>query len=873
MIDQTIGHYKILEKLGEGGMGVVYKAQDLKLDRLVALKFLPSHVSINEETKARFMQEAKAAAALNHANICTIHGVEEDAGQMFIVMEYVDGGTLRERIPFPKINEAISIAIQIAEALQEAHAKGIVHRDIKADNIMLTSKGQAKVMDFGLAKLKGSLKLTRTSSTVGTLGYMAPEQIQGGEVDHRSDIFSFGVLLFEMLTGRLPFRGEHEAAMVYSIVNEEPEPIQNFVPAVSPEIAHTISKALEKDPDNRYQSMQDLIVDLKRSKRDTGRVSRPTSTIPSQQFEVMEPASEGKRPSHGILRLLGFGAVPVLLIIVAYFVFFRSGVELNGAMRFRQLQIPFTQVSYPSLSADGNWTAFAAADRNGKWDVYYMHTREGEVKRVTNDSSFFVQQMADISPDGSRIVYNRPNLPERRLDAVVVSVLGGSTKVVAPGAQLQRWRPDGEKIGYIHLRNPQNPVYTFWTVNPDGSDNKLEFADTAGLAGRFSFCWSPDGKSIAWLRTFKGAYQEIIIRNLADGKEKQITSEKANIDDVCWLRNGMILYSSNKNGNSNIWMIPEDGGPSQQVTKGTTTDLGISASAGGNTVLYYQQQQIGKIWIGDFKSKVGTQITFDDRGIEAACIDPSGSTLAFTMNAKNDNMTPGNELFLTDRHGANRQQVTNGAHTLGSVRWSPDGKRIAYVEHKLNEPSDSTQLVLLDASNPNSPQPVLGNVMGFQWIDDATILVRLQNATQNSLLDISTKSLTPVYEDSSNAIPINGGKLIFIQDSRKGTAGLYLRPANYRTNPDKYPPRKAISDEMLRSLIWGNVVDPYFYMRDRNNRLFRKNLVTGVVEDLSGSYPGLDVLSSAVVSTNNKEFVYVVHQNNGKLILIENLFK
>ncbi|MDP1678320.1 MAG: serine/threonine-protein kinase, partial [Bacteroidota bacterium] len=225
MIGQTVSHYKILEKLGEGGMGVVYKAQDTKLNRTVALKFLPERVNKDETSKARFLQEAQAAAGLNHPNICTIFGVEEHDNQLYMAMEYVEGGTLAEKIPFKKIDDAITIAAQIADALQEAHLKGIVHRDIKDDNIMLSSKGQAKVMDFGLAKLKGAMKLTRTSSTVGTLGYMAPEQIQGGEVDHRSDIFSFGVLLFEMLTGRLPFRGEHEAAMLYSIVNEEPQNI------------------------------------------------------------------------------------------------------------------------------------------------------------------------------------------------------------------------------------------------------------------------------------------------------------------------------------------------------------------------------------------------------------------------------------------------------------------------------------------------------------------------------------------------------------------------------------------------------------------------------------------------------------------------
>src|SRR5258706_14210357 len=230
MIGQTISHYRILEKLGEGGMGVVYKAEDLKLKRIVALKFPPQHLTSTEELRARFQQEAQAAATLNHPNICTIHAIEEHDGQQFIDMEFIDGETMRNKLPLQRVGDAVSYAIQIGEALTEAHTKGIVHRDIKADNIMVNSKNQIKVMDFGLAKLRGSIKLTRASSTVGTLAYMAPEQISGGSVDARSDIFSFGVVLYEMLAGQTPFRGEHEAAMVYSIVNEEPEPLTRHLP-------------------------------------------------------------------------------------------------------------------------------------------------------------------------------------------------------------------------------------------------------------------------------------------------------------------------------------------------------------------------------------------------------------------------------------------------------------------------------------------------------------------------------------------------------------------------------------------------------------------------------------------------------------------
>ena len=211
-------------------MGVVYKAHDAKLDRFVALKFLPEHISTSEQDMERFLQEARAASAINHPNVCTIHYIEEHEGREFIVMEYVEGETLRkktEQSPL-KLKDAIEYTIQIGEALQAAHDKDVIHRDVKSENIMITANNQVKVMDFGLAKLKGTLKLTKTGSTVGTLAYMAPEQLQGEEVDARSDIFSFGVVLYEILTGELPFQGDYEQAVMYAIVNEEPQSLHKY---------------------------------------------------------------------------------------------------------------------------------------------------------------------------------------------------------------------------------------------------------------------------------------------------------------------------------------------------------------------------------------------------------------------------------------------------------------------------------------------------------------------------------------------------------------------------------------------------------------------------------------------------------------------
>ena len=269
MIGKTISHYKILEKLGEGGMGVVYKAQDIQLQRLVALKFLPPHIADHPEEKARFIHEAQSASALNHPNVTTIYSIEGSPEGLFIAMEYIEGKTVKEIVEKepPSIKKVLEIAIQVCEGLASAHKKEIIHRDIKSDNIMVTREGQVKIMDFGLAKLKGATKLTKTGSTLGTVAYMSPEQAQGEEVDQRSDIFSFGVVLYELLTGKLPFGGEHHAAIIYSILNEEPQPIARYNNKVSTKLEEIVSKVLAKDREERYQHIDDLLADLRREKK------------------------------------------------------------------------------------------------------------------------------------------------------------------------------------------------------------------------------------------------------------------------------------------------------------------------------------------------------------------------------------------------------------------------------------------------------------------------------------------------------------------------------------------------------------------------------------------------------------------------------
>ncbi len=300
MIGQTISHYNILEKLGEGGMGVVYKAQDTKLDRMVAIKFLPPHLSASADNKARFLQEAKATAALNHPNILNVYEIDEKENGMFFAMEYLEGRTLRSHISGLKSStgipylQVIDWATQIAKGLQAAHQKNIVHRDIKPENIMVTNNGQLKIMDFGIAKLKSGSGMTRTGTSLGTISYMSPEQAQGLSVDHRSDIWSLGVVMYEMLTTDLPFKAEHEAALLYLIVNDDPPLTSSMDKKIPRNIDPFIMKMLSKKPDHRFAGMDEVLTALSNLKSEIDATSETTKTkgITVLPFGNMSPDKE-----------------------------------------------------------------------------------------------------------------------------------------------------------------------------------------------------------------------------------------------------------------------------------------------------------------------------------------------------------------------------------------------------------------------------------------------------------------------------------------------------------------------------------------------------------------------------------------------------
>ena len=458
MIGTTISHYHITEKLGEGGMGVVYKATDTKLDRPVALKFLAPHLLRDDEGRKRFEREAKAAASLDHPNICTVHEIDEAEGRTFIVMAFLDGRPLSKRIaegPL-KLPEALSIAIQMAEGLEAAHDKGIVHRDIKPDNVMLMkgSRGFVKLMDFGLAQLAESSKLTREGTTLGTPIYMSPEQALGDPTDRRSDVWGLGVVLYEMVAGKPPFRGEVDQAVIYSITNEQHEPLTAVRTGVPIDLERIVEKCLAKEADERYQHVIDLLVDLQALRRD----------LEPQTSKVATQPGTARRTSPAIIG----AAAAILLVAVGLTWWFTRSSELPSPSvpqyKLSQITQDTGYSGNPALSPDGKLLAYASdrAEENNL-DIWVQQVAGGEPIRLTNHPTN--EHSPSFSLDGSQIVF------ESGRDGggiYVIPALGGNAKRVAyssihgPGAH-PRFSPDGGWISYSHRK----------------VDEQLQFSDPA----------------------------------------------------------------------------------------------------------------------------------------------------------------------------------------------------------------------------------------------------------------------------------------------------------------------------------------------------------------------------------------------------------
>jgi serine/threonine protein kinase len=673
MIGEIISQYKILEKLGEGGMGVVYKAEDTKLDRIVALKFLPQRVTSNNTEKARFLQEAKAASAINHPHVCVIHDIQEYDDRQFIVMEYIEGQTLRQIIAdnHPKVlnqKQVIDYAIQIAEALQAAHKKEIVHRDIKSDNIMITGSGQVKVMDFGLAKLRGSLKLTKTSSTVGTLAYMAPEQIQGKGVDVRSDIFSFGVVLYEMLTGRLPFQGEYESSLMYAILNEEPPPVQKYRNDISSELLHVLNRTLEKESGDRYQSVDDLLIDLRRLKRDSDRVSRVSLT------EMPAAPSDGKSIASRKIILL-FGGL-IMLAVVLFGMFHFIGRE--------KIAPPFQHMHITRLTTHGQAKA-AAISPDGKYAVH-VKGEEGQLslwlRQIATESDVQIIPPDDVSyygltfsKDGNFVYYVIREKGTDISELYRIPVLGGSsTKIMEEVYSSISFSPDGEQFAFLRW-NFSGGESSLITAKMDGTSEKV--LAKRPLSNGFSTdpVWSPDGKSIVCGSWFPADNAYALVSVSLDGSVRMLHEKKwTSLSTIAWSPegNGIILTARNKpQPNFQIWYFNPSNGTMRRITNDVNDYRSISLTDDGKTLLTVQSEQSSDIWIvpGANTSRARQITSTKNSGAYGVVWTPDGRIVHASRDRK---------LWIVDGDGNNRRLLSSDYWSDMRPEVTPDGRYIIF---------------------------------------------------------------------------------------------------------------------------------------------------------------------------------------------------
>ena len=689
MIGQTISHYKVLEKLGEGGMGIVYKAEDTTLKRIVALKFLPEHVSASDTDKARFLLEAQAAAALNHPNICTIYGIEEQDGKSFIAMEFIDGQTLREKRGTINLGKAIDIGIQIADGLAAAHEKGIVHRDIKPENIMVRKDGIVQIMDFGLAKLRASRasRLTKEGSTVGTAGYMSPEQVQGQEADHRSDIFSLGALLYELFTGELPFKGVHETALMYEIVNVDPAPMSTVKPEVDPELDRIVLECLQKEPDERYNAVKDIAKDLKRFKRESSRqrVSRITASRPTLKSSAGGTASVSAEPGTRLFarrELIAWSVVALLAAVTAFLLIrpssspadskslLRSSIVLPDSLYIHSFG---SALGPPVISPDGRTIALSGITPDGTRKIYVRSLDDAETRALPETENGIEPFW---SPDGKTVGFFEGGKMKK------TDLVGGSPMTIAdvPNPRGATWNQDGT---IVFAPDFQSGLFRV-ASDGKGKPEELTFLDSTRHEGSHRWPFSlPDEKHILYLARAASeagdAEGDAVFVAALDGSSKKMLVQSsfnpAYVDGyLLFARNSVLLAQK-----FDLASLSLEGDPIK-LQEGVLTDVSYNMAV-------YTVSNTGLLVFQTGRAEAGARPMFVDRSGKTVRLiedrseqdqprfSPDGTQLALYLY---DTRSRRSNIWVYDLRTEGRRRLSTRAQGDFLPCWSADGTRIFF---------------------------------------------------------------------------------------------------------------------------------------------------------------------------------------------------